>query len=172
MKKQQNKPFAFRGKYFFLSVCILYGVLFLFNRESAQPALLKSIHILARILPIFVVVILFTALLNYFLQPGQIARYLGRDSSYAGWLWALAGGIISHGPMYAWYPLLEDLRSQGMRDELIVVFFASRTIKIPLLPMMVDCFGLKFTVVLSCYILIGSLVQGYIYRLLNRSKLL
>ena len=170
MKKQQNKPFTFRGKYFFLSVCILYGVLFLFNRESAQPALLKSVHVLVRILPIFVVVILFTALLNYFLQPRQIARYLGRDSSYMGWLWALTGGVISHGPMYAWYPLLEDLRSNGMRDELIVVFFASRTIKIPLLPIMIDHFGLKFTVVLSFYILIGALLQGYFYGLLKRSK--
>ncbi len=172
MKKQQNKPFAFRGKYFFLSVCILYSVLFLSNRQYAQPALLKSIHILVKILPIFIVVILFTALLNYFLQPKQIARYLGRDSGYMGWLWALVGGVISHGPMYAWYPLLENLRSQGMRDELIVVFFASRTIKIPLLPIMIDNFGLSFVLVLSFYILIAALLQGYIYGLLKRPKLL
>ncbi|HHB76784.1 MAG TPA: permease [Desulfobulbus sp.] len=172
MKKQQNNSFAFRGTYFFLVVLLLYGVLFLINSTTTQPALLKSVHILVRILPIFVVVILFTALLNYFLQPRQIAGYLGRESGYMGWLWALAGGVISHGPMYAWYPLLENLRSNGMRDELIVVFFASRTIKIPLLPIMIDHFGLKFTVVLSFYILIGALLQGYCYGLPKRSNLL
>ena len=70
--------------------------------------------------------------------------------------------------MYAWYPLLEDLRSHGMRDGLIVAFFASRAIKIPLLPMMIDYFGWAFTLVLSFYILIGALVQGLMLELLNK----
>ena len=74
----------------------------------------------------------------------------------------MAAGVISHGPMYAWYPLLEDLRGHGMRDGLIVVFFASRTIKIPLLPIMIDYFGWVFTIVISCYILVSALVQGLI----------
>jgi uncharacterized membrane protein YraQ (UPF0718 family) len=87
-----------------------------------------------------------------------------------GWFWALAAGIISHGPMYAWYPMLEDLRGHGMRDGLIVVFFASRTIKIPLLPMMVDYFGWPFTLVLSCYILVGSLLQGWLLEFFERSR--
>lgn len=159
MKKQQ-KPFSFRGKYLLLAVLILYGLFFLFNSQSALLALQKSGSILMKILPIFAVVILFTALINYLLRPKQIARHLGKDSGVKGWLWALAAGVISHGPMYAWYPLLEDLRDHGMKDRLIVVFFASRTIKIPLLPMMIDYFGLIFTIALSFYILLGALLQG------------
>ncbi|HEB69242.1 MAG TPA: permease [Desulfobulbus sp.] len=168
MKKQQDKPFAFRGRYLSSAVLILYGVLFVVNSQLAQRALLKSGHILVRILPVFVIVILFTAVLNYFLQPGQIARHLGRESGGKSWLWALAAGVISHGPMYAWYPLLEDVRNSGVRDGLIVVFFASRTIKIPLLPMMIDYFGLGFTLVLSFYILVGALLQGWFFELLGR----
>jgi len=75
--------------------------------------------------------------------------------------------VISHGPMYAWYPLLEDLRRHGMRDGLIVVFFASRTIKIPLLPVMIDYFGWTFTLVISLYILISALVQGLFLEMLE-----
>jgi len=168
MKKQKDKPLAFRGKYLFSAVFILYSVLFLMNSQYALPALLKSGHILLRIIPIFLVVILFTALLNCFLQPGKIARHLGEKSGCRGWLWALAAGVISHGPMYAWYPLLEDIRNHGMRDRLIVVFFASRTIKIPLLPMMIHYFGLRFTMVLSFYILTGALLQGWIYEVTER----
>ena len=158
--KKQEKPFAFRGKYLLLAVLILYGLFFLFNSQPALLALQKSGSILIKILPIFAVVILFTAFINYLLRPKQIAHHLGKDSGMKGWLWALAAGVISHGPMYAWYPLLEDLRSHGMKDGLIVVFFASRTIKIPLLPMMIDYFGLIFTLVLSVYILFGALLQG------------
>jgi uncharacterized membrane protein YraQ (UPF0718 family) len=166
--KKQGKPFAFRGKYLFLTVLIFYGVLFLVNSETTLSALQKSSTVLLKILPIIALVILFTGLLNYFLQPKQVANHLGRESGAMGWLWALASGVISHGPMYAWYPLLEDLRSHGMRDGLIVVFFTARAIKIPLLPMMIDYFGWGFTLVLSCYILIGALVQGWLLELLER----
>lgn len=168
--KKQDKPFAFRGKYLFLIVLFLYGVFFLLNSQSAQFALQKSITVLTKILPIFAIVILFTALLNFFLQPKQIARHLGHESGARGWLWALAAGVVSHGPMYAWYPLLEDLRSHGMKDKLIVVFFASRAIKIPLLPVMIDYFGLPFTILLSFYMLFGAFLQGACMQLLHAKR--
>lgn len=166
--KKQGKPFAFRGKYLFLVVFILYGVFFLVSSETAWLALQKSGTVLLKILPIIAVVILFTALLNYFLQPKQVASHLGHESGAMGWLWALAAGVISHGPMYAWYPLLEDLRSHGMRDGLIVVFFTARAIKVPLLPMMIDYFGWAFTLVLSFYILSGALIQGWLLEFFER----
>ena len=168
--KKQGKAFVFRGKYFFLFMLIVYGILFFVDSQSALFSLRKSGAVLLKVLPIFVAVILLTALLNYFLQPRQIARYLGRESGVQGWLWALAAGIISHGPMYAWYPLLEDLRSHGMRDGLIVVFFSARTIKIPLLPLMIDYFGWSFTLVVSLYILVGSLVQGWLLEFIERPR--
>ncbi len=165
--KKQDKPFAFRGKYILLVVLVLYGIFFLVNSGSALLALQKSTAVLTKILPIFVVVILFTATLNYFIKPKQIARHLGHESGIKGWFWALAAGVISHGPMYAWYPLLDDLRSHGMKDEYIVVFFASRAIKIPLLPIMIDYFGLTFTIVLSFYMLFGALIQGLCMQILT-----
>ena len=121
--KKKGRTFAFRGKYLLLVVIVFYGVLFLSNSETSLSALQRSIMILLKVLPIFIAVILFTAMLNYFIKPKQIASHLGKESGAKGWLWALTAGVISHGPMYAWYPLLEDLRGHGMRDELIVVFF-------------------------------------------------
>ncbi|MEN8210490.1 MAG: permease [Thermodesulfobacteriota bacterium] len=169
--KNQDNPFTFRGKYFLLVVLIFYGVLFFFNSQTAQLALLKSSSVLKKILPILMFVILFTAVLNFFLQPKQIANHLDRESGIKAWIWALVAGVISHGPMYVWYPMLENLRFHGMRDGLIVVFFASRTIKIPLIPMMIDYFGWAFTLILSFYILIGALVQGLILENLTQNSI-
>lgn len=168
--KKQDKPFSFRGQYLLLLVVIFYTVFFGINSQSAQLALQKSSQILLRILPILAFVILFTTLLHFFLQPKIITRHLGGDSGVKGWFWALVGGVISHGPMYAWYPLIEDLRNHGMRDGLIVVFFASRTIKVPLLPLMVDYFGLTFTLVLSFYILVGAILQGLLLEMLESNR--
>ena len=165
--KKEDKPFAFRGKYIFLTVFIFYVILFLAGNEKVMQALQKSGGILVKILPILVVVILLTALFNYFLRPKQIVNHLGHESGYKAWLWALTAGVVSHGPMYAWYPLLEDLRSHGMRDGLIAVFFASRTIKISLLPIMIDYFGWVFTIVLTLYILVSAIIQGLLLELFD-----
>lgn len=169
--KSQAKPFTLRGKVFFAVVFCAYIVCFLLAPEQAILALAKGGNILKKVLPIFALVICFTALLTFLLQPKKLARHLGEESGIRGWLWALAAGIISHGPMYGWYPLLDDLRQHGLRDSLIAVFFAARTIKIPLLPFMVDYFGLTFTIVLSCYILVGAILQGIIIEILNRNKI-
>ncbi|MBE0575545.1 MAG: permease [Desulfuromonadales bacterium] len=168
--KEKEKKFAFQGTYFLLLVLAAYISLFFFNSNMSLHALQKSGHILLKVLPIFMVVIIFTALLNYVLQPKQIVKHLGEKSGARGWLVALFAGIISHGPMYAWYPLIKDLRSQGLRDGLIVVFFYARAIKLPLLPLMLDYFGTGFTLVLSVYILIGALLQGWIFEQLARKQ--
>lgn len=166
--KNRGKTFTFRGKKIFASVCSVYILLFLINQEKAVTALYKSGVVLTKILPIFLLVILLTSLLNFFLQPKKIASYLGEESGIKGWLWALASGVVSHGPMYAWYPLFEDLLDHGMKKGLIVTFFASRTIKLPMLPMMLDYFGWQFTLVLTFYILICALVQGWIFTCIEK----
>ncbi|MDR9500671.1 MAG: permease [Desulfurivibrionaceae bacterium] len=168
--KENEKPMVFRGKYFLLLVLAAYMALFFFSSPTLLDALQKSGAILLKVLPIFAVVIIFTALLNYALQPKQIVQHLGEKSGAKGWLLALLAGVISHGPMYAWYPMITDLRSQGLRDGLIVVFFYARAIKLPLLPLMLDYFGAPFTLVLSVYILIGALLQGLIFEQLKQKR--
>jgi uncharacterized membrane protein YraQ (UPF0718 family) len=168
--KEKEKPFTFRGSVFFLLVLTAYVVLFFFDKQAAVLAIQKSARILLKVLPIFTVVILFTAFLNYTLQPKQIVKHLGGESGPKGWIIALFAGVISHGPMYAWYPMIEDLRSHGLKDSLVGVFFYARAIKLPLLPLMIDYFGLSFTFILSFYILIGALLQGWILEQLERKR--
>ena len=155
-----------RGLPFLGAVFLLYAALFFYNGDKTAAALEKSGLVLAEILPIFLVVILFTALINYFLNPEKIAGYLGRESGLKGWLVALAAGVISHGPIYAWYPMIEDLKKHGLKNGLIAAFFYSRSIKVPLLPIMIDYFGFAFTLILTLYILVASVLQGVLMEIL------
>jgi len=150
----------FRGVKLLAAVALIYGLVALFHPASAMGALGKSGAVLAKIVPILAVVILFTALINHFFKPESIAAHLGKGSGAKGWAIALAAGVLSHGPMYAWYPMLEDLKRHGLGNGLIAAFFYARSIKIPLLPIMIDYFGLAFTAVLTFYILVASVVQG------------
>lgn len=141
---------------------LLYLIAAFYSGEKALTALEKSLGILQQIVPIILVVFFLMGLLNTFINPKKIAANLGRSSRLRGWSIALAGGILSHGPGYIWYPLLADLRSHGARNGLIVAFFYARAIKLPWLPVMVSYFGLTFSILLCFYILIAAWMQGLI----------
>lgn len=158
MKKSGNKKNY--GLYFLLLVVLLYFVLYLFKPQGTLESAIASGNLLLKIAPILLMVVAFMGAVNYFITPQRISNYVGKGSGARGWLLALITGIISHGPIYAWYPLLKDLREQGMRNSLIAVFLYNRAIKIPLLPVMIYYFGWLFVVILTVYMLLASIAGG------------
>jgi len=166
-KRKWDKHYDY---YFFVSVIFLYLLLFSFDPESIYNSLKVSGNLFIQIIPVLLLVILFMALLDYFLHPKTVSKYLGKGSGIKGWFLAISTGILSHGPIYVWYPLLKDLRDRGMKSGLIAAFLYSRAIKIPLLPLMAYYFGALFVVVLLPYIVIASIVEGEIIELIGSRK--
>jgi hypothetical protein len=72
----------------------------------------------------------------------------------------LTGGVLSHGSVYLWYPLLGDLQQQSMHPGLIAAFRTSRAIKLPLMPLLIYYFGWSCMLILFVYILIAACVEG------------
>jgi len=160
----------FKGIKFLIIVLVLYIILLLSDTNHALPALQKVGSILLSLLPLFLLIITLTALINYFLKPKQIIKLFGKDSGAKGVFYALIGGIISHGPMYAWYGMMQELRSHGLKDGLIATFMYARAVKLPLLPFMVDLFGMLFTIVMTLYILIAAVLQGKVIDTIMKAK--
>ena len=158
----------FQGIYFLASVSFLYLILFLFNSEKIEKAIKTSAAVFIHILPALLFIIFLMAIMNYFIKPKTVSRYVGKGSGIKGWFLAIGMGVLSHGPIYAWYPLLSDLRKQGMKIGLIAVFLYSRAIKIPLLPLLVYYFGIAFVVILIGYMIIASIIQGHIIQRIER----
>jgi uncharacterized membrane protein YraQ (UPF0718 family) len=156
------KKLQFKGIKFLIFVLIAYIVLFFIDYSQFTNSLSKVSDILIILLPIFVFIIILTALINYFLKPKQILKHFGKDSGKTGLFYSVVGGILSHGPMYAWYGMLEDMREHGLKDGLITVFLYSRAVKLPLLPLMIVIFGVPYTIVLNIYIIIFAIIQGWI----------
>ena len=143
-------------------VALLYLITFFLSPETGKQALAASGGILKMIAPILLIVFFLMALLNTSIDSKYIAKHLGKESGVKGWLIALGGGILSHGPAYVWYPMLSEMREQGARDGLIIAFFYTRSIKLPWLPLMVSYFGLLFTVLLTFFVILGAWLQGLI----------
>jgi uncharacterized membrane protein YraQ (UPF0718 family) len=166
IKKEAEKK-RWNSLYFLGPIIIIYLLLFCVNFENASNSLKASGEILIKLIPVLFLVILLMGLLNYFLKPKAISKYLGKGSGVRGWLLSIFVGIISHGPIYVWYPLLKELRKQGMREGLAAVFLYNRAIKIPLLPVMIYYFGIAFTVILLVFTVIASLIEGKIIEMLE-----
>lgn len=148
------------GTYFLAVVLSLYGILILLSPASLGSCLESSLSIFVKIIPVFVMVFIIMASFNYFITPKQMAGYLGKGSGIKGWLIAVVTGIISTGPIYMWYPLLNDLQQKGARNGFVAVFLYNRAVKPALIPMIVMFFGLKYTIILTVVMIIISLLQG------------
>ncbi|MFW6134227.1 MAG: permease [Elusimicrobiota bacterium] len=163
MKKEKN----IKGIWFLVFTAAVYILLFILLPSKTSRALSSSLKIFLKIIPIIAAVIIFTAVINYFISPRKIAKYMGRGSGIKGWLIAAGAGILSHGPVYFWYPLIKDLSEKGMTRGHTAVFLYNRAVKIPLIPIMVHYFGIKFVIVLSFYTIAGSFILGLIMNLLE-----
>jgi len=157
------KKIEYKGLKFLYVVIFTYIVLLLFDIDNAIHAVKIFFSILYTLLPIFIFIILLTALINYFLKPKDIIKHFGEDSGKRGIIYALIAGIVSHGPMYAWYGLISELREEGAKDELLIIFFYARAIKIPMLPFMIGIFGIPFTIIITIYILLFAIIQGKLF---------
>ena len=150
----------------FIVAC--YVILGIIDFELVRNALSLLGRLILRILPVLIVVFGIMFLTNLFLEAKDIVRILGKGSGLRGWIFAISGGIISSGPIYMWYPLLSDLKERGMKNSLIAAFLYNRAIKIPLIPMMVSYFGWTFTIVLSIYMVLFSMINGLAVETLTR----
>lgn len=167
-RMKEGKKGKKRNNLYFLGfVIILYIILFFLNPKSTYSSLKTSGDIFIKLIPVLLLVIFLMGLISYFLRPKIISKYLGKVSGIKGWFIAISTGILSHGPIYVWFPLLKELRKQGMRTGLVAVFLYNRAIKIPLLPVLIYYFGKEFTIVLLLLTVVASLIEGKIIEMLG-----
>jgi uncharacterized membrane protein YraQ (UPF0718 family) len=151
---------ALSGWFVLAAVAGLYALTYLLNPSIVSEALATLRPLLIRVLPVLALVFGLLLLANLFLKREWLIQHLGKASGVGGWTLTVVCGILSVGPLYAWYPLLGELRGKGMSGALVATFLYSRALKLPLLPLMVHYFGVSFTVALSVCIIVFSVLSG------------
>lgn len=141
---------------------LLYAVGGLTHPDIVLSALSSLGHLLIRILPALTLVFVLMVLMTLFIKKERLARQL---SGARGWLASLLAailGVLSVGSIYAWYPLLGDLKAKGVGHGPIAIFLYSRALKLPLLPIMIQYFGVAYTAALSVCIIAFSIISGLV----------
>ena len=158
------------GGLFAVVVLLLYAMLFALCPEKTLLALKASTKVAFSLGgPLLLVsVVLFLA--NFFIRPAQVGALLGSRAGIRGILFALFAGVLSAGPIFAWYPLLKELRQQGAGEATIAVFLYNRAVKPFLLPVMVTYYGWHYVLVLTLLMLLGSIILGYVVQLFGLTR--
>ncbi|MCK5349606.1 MAG: hypothetical protein KAJ25_09465, partial [Desulfobacula sp.] len=130
--------------------------------DSTYRALhMSSSMFLQLALPICLALIMMVVL-NRFLSPAVVTLFLGRNAGIKGVFLSSLAGILSMGPVYAWYPLLKNLRDKGATDFHLANFIGNRSVKLVLLPVLIIYWGWYFTSLFVLVSLVGALIVACI----------
>ena len=144
-----------------LLTLIPYIYLFITNAQNYNKTIKVLTNLTLKIIPIFILIFVLMAITNYFITTKFILKHL-TGKGIKKWIFTIIGGILSSGPIYMWYPLLANLRKKGISNGLIACFLYNRSVKIPLLPLMILYFGWKYILILTITMIIASIIQGII----------
>ncbi len=162
-----NKPIFNRMFLFPIVIVVIYAVLFVIAPGKVGLAIKSSGNVFLNVIIPLSLVFIIMLLINLFLKPAAVAKFLGKVSGVKGIALSAAAGIISTGPIYAWYPLLKDLKEKGAGESSIAIFLCNRAVKPFLLPVMIAYFGWVYVVILTILTVLSSIVIGYVLNTLT-----
>ncbi len=168
-KNDDFRVFRLKPLVFLVFLVALYLVLYMALPEKTLAAMKAAGDIaLKLVIPLCLVAVVMT-LFNVWLKPGHITRVMERCSGCRAGLYAMGAGVISMGPVYAWYPLLRNLRDKGIGNGLIAIFIGGRAIKPVYIPLMVSIFGWPYVFFLTLFTFAGAMIAGYLVGLLVKT---
>lgn len=160
----------FRSWLFPLSVVVIYLVLYPVAPDRTVHALIDSAHVVGQIaLPLSLAFVMMV-ILNWYISPAQVTRYLGNRVGIKGVFLSSIAGLISMGPVIAWLPFLSAIREKGSSDFHLANFLTSRAVKPVLLPVMIGYFGWRFSTVLTLINMLGALLVAAVVAFLCRDR--
>ena len=160
-QRSDRKPLFNRMFIFPIIILVIYVILFVISPDKAGLAIESSGNVFLSMTIPLSLVFLIMLLINLFLKPAAVAKFLGKGSGIKGIVLSAAAGIISTGPIYAWYPLLKDLKEKGAGESSIAIFLYNRAVKPFLLPVMISYFGWVYVVILTIIMVIASVIVGF-----------
>ena len=157
------------GWAFLLFVTAVYVVLLVAIPDRALAALRASGRVLLQVAIPLLIAFALMFLINLLVRPSHVARFMGGGAGLKGVVLSTAAGILSMGPIYAWYPLLKSLREKGASCFHLANFLSNRAVKPYLVPLMVFYFGWVFALTLSVLTVLSSLLVASVVALVAES---
>jgi len=167
-KKGSRERFRYGTWVFPAVVTVVYLILAGMSQDRTMAALQASGRVFAQAVLPLLLAFGMMFLLNLFVTPAQVTKYLGHGTGAKGVLMSSVAGIVSMGPIFSWYPFLKALRENGASDFHLANFLAHRAVKPVLLPLMIFYFGWRFSLVFSAVSVICALMAAAFVGMFDR----
>ena len=155
----------FRAWVFPLCVLCLYGVGLFLDSESTRRAMGVAVSMSSQLIFPLCFAVLIMVAVNRIVSPAMVSRFLGKGAGAKGILLSSLAGVLSMGPIYAWYPIFKTVKDGGASNIIVANFIGCRSVKPVLFPVLVAYFGWKFSFVFLIFTLIGALMVAFIVNL-------
>ncbi len=170
-KKIKEGKRSNKGYWIFMGITIiLYLVILIVNKTKGIEVATDFYHLALEIFPFLLIVFVLMVLINLFLKPALLIKYMGEGSGIIGWIISVVAGILSMGAIYMWFPMLQEIRDKGVKPGLLAVFLYNRGVKLNWLPVMIVYFGLKYVVIITFVMIFTSIIQGVIIDFFIKDK--
>lgn len=136
-----------------------YLILSFIYPEQTTEAYIYSFDLIKTIIPILILVVIFM-FLTHLINEKKFEKLMNNSPKPLKYLAMVGFGTFSHGPIYAWYPLMRTFHEKGLSYGPIASFLYSRGIKLPLIPALVGFFGIEYAIILTVYLLLFAYIQG------------
>jgi len=145
---------------FFWVICGIYLGVSIFYPVLIQESFEQFLFLLQQISWSLVFVIVFMYLFNVLISEKLIKKYLHGNVGWKQYLLVALVGVLSTGPIYLWFAYLSRMKEQGLDNGLISLFLYNRAIKLPFIPLMIEYFSVKITVVIVVFIFLFSFLNA------------
>lgn len=147
-----------RRQWFFpISMIAVYMTIYFIAPDGTVNALMASGAVVKQMALPLLFAFVMMIVLNLFMTPTHVSRFLGSHAGIKGVLLSSVAGILSMGPVYAWLPFLAAIRDKGASDFHLANFLSSRAVKPVLLPLMIGYFGWRFSLIFTVLNMAGAL---------------
>ncbi len=150
------------GQKLMIATAMIYLVILILSPQKFMESVNMFWTIFLQIIPIILLVFVIMFFSNLLMDSRRIVKMIEGAHGAKAFLFFTVFGILSSGPIYLWYPLMADLKEKKIKDSLIVIFLYNRAVKIPLIPIMIYYFGLKYVLIFTVLMITFSIINGLI----------
>jgi len=151
------------GNWLFLFfVVFVFLIIWLFNFRIFLIISADFWYMFVKILPVILLVYVIIFWFNLIISNKKIVQFLKKWSYTRKLILSVFFGILSSWPIYLWYWLLKQINDAWLTLWHISSFSYARAIKLPLLPIMIPYFWLKFSIIFFVVLFIFSFCQALI----------
>jgi uncharacterized membrane protein YraQ (UPF0718 family) len=145
----------------YVVAAVLFGLSAFKNRDKTRQALLKGLKALEGIMPQFLAVLVFVALILAVFDPAAISRLIGEKTGLWGVLAAALVGAITLIPGFVAFPAAGELLRNGAGTLQVATFVSSlMMVGIVTLPMEIKYFGKRAAVARNAFAFLFSFVAA------------